>query len=66
MEHRRIKRNRLQCKLCGDIIESKYTHDYVRCSCKQYAIDNGKEYVRFTAPKSDDVIILTEYEDVNK
>ena len=63
MEHRKIKRNRLQCKLCGDIIESKYTHDYVLCNCKKCAIDGGKEYVRFSAPKPDDVIFLTEYED---
>ena len=49
MEHRKIRRNRLQCKLCGDIIESKYTHDYVMCSCKKCAIDGGKEYVRFSA-----------------
>lgn len=63
MEHRRIKRNRLQCKLCGDIIESTYTHDYVMCKCKQCAIDGGKEYVRFSAPSPDDVIFLTEYEE---
>lgn len=63
MEHRKIRRNRLQCKLCGDIIESKHTHDYVMCSCKKCAIDGGKEYVRFSAPKPDDVIFLTEYED---
>ena len=63
---RRIKRNRLQCKLCGDIIESKYTHDYVMCSCKKCAIDGGKEYVRFSAPSPDDVILLTEYEDDNQ
>ena len=61
MEHKKIRRNRLQCKLCGDIIESKYTHDYVMCSCKKCAIDGGKEYVRFSAPKPDDVIFLTEY-----
>ena len=58
MEHRKIRRNRLQCKLCGDIIESKYTHDYVMCSCKKCAIDGGKEYVRFSAPKPDDVIFM--------
>ena len=33
------------------------------CSCKKCAIDGGKEYVRFSAPKPDDVIFLTEYED---
>lgn len=26
-------RNRAKCRNCGDIVESKYRHDWVCCSC---------------------------------
>ncbi len=32
-------RNRAKCKHCGDVVESKYGHDFVTCSC--YATDVG-------------------------
>lgn len=66
MDNRKIKRNILKCKLCGDIIESKFTHDFVMCKCKKCFVDGGKEYVRYGADNLDDVILLTEYEDDEK
>lgn len=62
MDNRIIKRNALKCKLCGDIIESKSTHDLVWCKCGKCYIDGGKDYVRYGAEKRDDVLLLTEYE----
>ena len=41
-----IKRSMARCKFCGDIIESKYTHNYVTCSCGAIAVDGGHEYLR--------------------
>ena len=41
-----IIRNSIQCKLCGDIIESIYCHEYVECSCGACAVDGGHEYLR--------------------
>ena len=38
--------NKIKCKLCGDIIESKHTHDFVTCSCGACSADGGKEYIR--------------------
>ncbi len=38
--------NKIQCKNCGDIIESFYTHDFKYCSCKRVFVDGGKEYGR--------------------
>ena len=38
--------NKIKCKKCGDIIESKSTNDYKRCSCRAVAIDGGKDYGR--------------------
>ena len=42
----KIIRNRIRCKKCGDIIESKFTHDYKECSCKSCFVDGGHEYLR--------------------
>lgn len=42
----KIKVNKIQCKICGDIIESKHVHDYVECSCGACAADGGREYLR--------------------
>ena len=42
----KIIRNRIRCKKCGDIIESKYTHDFKECSCKSCFVDGGHEYLR--------------------
>ncbi len=38
--------NKIKCKKCGDIIESKNTNDYKRCSCGAVAIDDGKDYLK--------------------
>ena len=38
--------NKIKCKKCGDIIESKNTNDYKRCSCGTVAIDGGKDYLK--------------------
>lgn len=38
--------NIIKCKKCGDIIESKSTNDYKRCSCGAVAIDGGKGYLK--------------------
>lgn len=43
-----ITKNAIRCKKCGDIIESKGTHDYVSCSCGACAVDGGYEYLRRT------------------
>ena len=41
-----IVRNAIQCKHCGDVIESNDTHDYQECSCGTCAVDGGHEYLR--------------------
>jgi hypothetical protein len=37
-----------QCTLCGDIMESKHRHDFVRCKCGESFLDGGDEYWRGT------------------
>lgn len=49
----KIIRNAAQCKICGEIIESKTRHDFVGCKCfkesggtKGIAVDGGTDYLR--------------------
>ncbi len=46
LEKTKIITNKIQCKICGDIIESKTTHDFIWCSCGKVAVDGGKEYLK--------------------
>lgn len=41
-----LLRNAIRCKQCGDEIESKHHHHYVKCSCQRVAIDGGLHYTR--------------------
>lgn len=41
----KIKVNKIKCKNCGDIIESKHVHDFVWCNCGQCAVDGGHSYL---------------------
>ena len=46
-------RNRAQCLKCEDIIESTYTHDFVRCKCDSIFVDGGPSYARRGWPGGD-------------
>ena len=38
--------NKIKCKKCGDIIESKSTNDYKKCSFGAVAVDGGIDYLK--------------------
>lgn len=38
---------KLKCKLCNDIIESMYRHDFKYCKCKTICVDGGNDYLRY-------------------
>ena len=42
----KIIRNAIRCKNCGEIIESKHLHDFVRCKCGDCTVDGGHCYLR--------------------
>ena len=42
----KIIRNAIRCDLCGDVIESRYRHDFVRCCCGNCFTDGGHDYLR--------------------
>ena len=46
MKNSKIIHNRIKCLKCGDIIESKYRHDYKTCFCGACAVDGGRDYLR--------------------
>jgi hypothetical protein len=41
-----ILKNRAECNLCKDIIESKHRHDFVSCKCGAIILDGGTDYLR--------------------
>ena len=43
---KKIIRNRMKCKTCGEIIESTSRHDFKFCKCGAVAVDGGKDYLR--------------------
>lgn len=59
---KKIIRNRIKCKKCGEIIESISTHDFKFCKCGAVAVDGGKEYLRRDGNR-EDYEELIEYEE---
>jgi hypothetical protein len=57
---RKIIKNAIQCKLCGEVIESKHVHDFVQCKCGACAVDGGHEYLRRCFRDKDCYIDLSE------
>lgn len=56
----KITKNAIQCKLCGEVIESKHVHDFVQCKCGACAVDGGHEYLRRCFRDKDCYIDLSE------
>ena len=42
----KITVNKIRCKKCGDVIESKSVHDFKFCKCESVAVDGGHNYLR--------------------
>lgn len=42
----KITVNKIRCRKCGDIIESKSVHDFRSCKCGSVAVDGGHNYLR--------------------
>ena len=61
ISNNKILVNKIQCKKCNDIIESKHVHDFKWCTCKSIAVDGGLEYLRRVG-NLEDIIELSEFE----
>ena len=51
--------NKIKCKKCGEIIESRHRHDFKFCKCGAVAVDGGKDYLRRLGNQED-------YEELSK
>lgn len=57
----------IKCRKCGDIIASKYRHDFVWCKCHSVAIDGGTDYIRIIGNREDfELINNIQQNDTNK
>ena len=63
MLKRHIKRNAAKCLKCGEVIESRYRHDFVTCSCGALSVDGGKDYIRRAYLEEEGYEELLEYEE---
>lgn len=45
--------NKIRCKKCDDIIESKTVHDFKFCKCGAVAVDGGLYYLRRCGRRDD-------------
>lgn len=57
----KLIKNRIKCNHCGDIIESKHRHDFVKCSCGKISIDGGLDYQRISFMDINDFLDLSVY-----
>lgn len=55
----KVTKNSASCNLCGDIIESKSNHHFVKCSCGEIFIDGGLDCPRGGANNFDNFNSLT-------
>ena len=64
----KIISNKIQCKHCGEIIESKHIHDFVTCKCETCSVDGGHYHLSRSYKNSpeEDYIELSEVEEDNK
>lgn len=62
----RIISNKIQCKHCGEIIESKHVHYLVKCKCEICSIDGGHDYLKrsYKNTPEEDFIELSEKEEI--
>ena len=55
--------NKIRCKKCGTILESKSVHDFQSCPCGTFT-DGGKEYIRWGGVSLDDIEDLCEFSEL--
>lgn len=60
--HKVLTRNAVKCLVCNTVLESKYRHNYVQCSCpNEVATDGGLDYQRILGKDLDLIENLCEY-----
>ena len=49
----RITVNKIRCKKCDTVLESKHRHDFKWCKCEAVAVDGGTAYLRRCGERED-------------
>lgn len=64
----RILSNKIQCKHCGEIIESKSIHNFVTCKCGACSVDGGHYHLSrsYINSREEDFIELSEVEKIKE
>lgn len=64
MNEKKLTKNAIRCNHCGDVIESRHTHDFKWCKCQTVYVDGGLSYLKRGFVNSpNDFTELSEYED---
>ena len=67
MNNKKLIKNAIKRNHCGDIIESKHTHDFKWCKCQTVFVDGGLEYTRRGFKNSpNDFKDLSEWGDIDE
>ncbi len=45
MADKKYFKNKIRCKICGDIVESKFIHSYRECKCGACFTDGGYQII---------------------
>ena len=59
----KIIMNCIQCKACGEVIESNSIYDFVSCSCGKCSVDGGLEYLQRVAETRDIFVEMSQFEE---
>lgn len=59
----KIIKNCIQCKACGEVIESNSIYDFVSCSCGKCSVDGGLEYLQRVAETRDIFVEMSQFEE---
>lgn len=63
---KKILLNKVKCNICGEEIESKSTHHFVFCKCKNVGVDGGLDYLKRTAPTRESFTELSIVTDIEE
>ncbi len=65
-KEKKIIHNCARCLKCGDVLESRSTHDKRTCNCGNLTVDGGTEYIRRCFKEEDSYEELSVEEGVDK
>ena len=65
MKYKKVSVNKAKCLICGEVLESKFPHDFKTCKCENLSVDGGLDYIRRGYKNKDSYEELAEYKFVD-